>query len=526
MILALTMDFTETYPDTFSSVTLAIRAGNKSGLLTLIRQGKPLDVPDNRGWRPIHEAAAAGNVQCLQMLVNHFDEEDVKDELNQRTFEGETPLFLAAKAGHHDVVSVLLQNEADPNIPNNEDGSSILQAVCGNHIRCVEHLTRAGADLNAKYYNGWTPLHEAASQGNVAITEYLLNANAHIGARDDHGIQPVFVAAQYGKIDCLNMLLDRGGNINSQAQDKATPLYIATQENYVDIVKVLLERGASPKILVEDGYLPIHVAAYKGHTDCLELLLVHYDTYTTLDCPDTPLHLAIEGGQRETVKFLIEHGFDVNTGWKLPPVQLEKVRNTRPHFLPPLTMAVMERQKDLVQDMLAIGASANCRDFPPVTAYKCPFYAAFPSINILDVLLKHCKGARCPHSKWTMFRVFSRSKDLEAIQFLLDRGQELEPECDDCSDDTKGYCPLKDYAVGQKDFFEALVRLWWEYISFQPRCKYVMDALKPHVDCPRSLMHLSRMVVRERLGPHRLFTESAIRNLPIPNIIQDYLLHR
>eukprot|EP00057_Strongylocentrotus_purpuratus_P001564 XP_001199832.3 PREDICTED: ankyrin-3 [Strongylocentrotus purpuratus] len=212
-----------------------------------------------------------------------------------------------------------------------------------------------------------------------------------------------------------------GGDTNSQAQDKATPLYIATQENYVDIVKLLLERGASPKITVEDGYLPIHVAAYKGHNQCLELLLDHYDTYTTLDCPDTPLHLAIEGGQRETVKFLIEHGFDVNTGWKLPRDQLEKVRNTRPHFLPPLTMAVMERQKDLVQDMLAIGASANCREFPPVTAYKCPFYAAFPSINILDILLKHCKGARCPHSKWTMFRVFSRSKDLEAIQFLLDR---------------------------------------------------------------------------------------------------------
>ena len=82
--------------------------------------------------------------------------------------------------------------------------------MLGNHIRCVEHLTRAGADLNARYYNGWTALHEAVSQGNVAITEYLLNANSNMEARDDHGMQPVFIAAQYGKIDCLSVLLDRG----------------------------------------------------------------------------------------------------------------------------------------------------------------------------------------------------------------------------------------------------------------------------------------------------------------------------
>ena len=55
--------------------------------------------------------------------------EDVKEEVNQRTHEGETALFLAAKAGHHDVVSVLLQNEADPNISNNEDGSPVLQGI-------------------------------------------------------------------------------------------------------------------------------------------------------------------------------------------------------------------------------------------------------------------------------------------------------------------------------------------------------------------------------------------------------------
>jgi ankyrin repeat protein len=47
---------------------------------------------------------------------------------------------------------------------------------------------KRGADVNAKYEFGATPLHEAASTENVAVVEQLLANGADLGAIDDSGL--------------------------------------------------------------------------------------------------------------------------------------------------------------------------------------------------------------------------------------------------------------------------------------------------------------------------------------------------
>lgn len=64
------MDFTEAYSDRCSTVGLAAREGNVKMLRKLIKQGYSLDVPDNRGWMPIHEAAAHNASECLRLLID------------------------------------------------------------------------------------------------------------------------------------------------------------------------------------------------------------------------------------------------------------------------------------------------------------------------------------------------------------------------------------------------------------------------------------------------------------------------
>lgn len=63
------MDFTEAYSDRCSAVGLAAREGNVKMLRKLIKQGYSIDVPDNRGWLPIHEAAAHNSSECLRVLI-------------------------------------------------------------------------------------------------------------------------------------------------------------------------------------------------------------------------------------------------------------------------------------------------------------------------------------------------------------------------------------------------------------------------------------------------------------------------
>ena len=63
------MDFTERYPDSSSSVALAVRRGDVETLKRLVERGKSIETRDNRGYRPIHEAAHWGQDDCLKFLV-------------------------------------------------------------------------------------------------------------------------------------------------------------------------------------------------------------------------------------------------------------------------------------------------------------------------------------------------------------------------------------------------------------------------------------------------------------------------
>ncbi len=139
------MDFTESYLDTCSSVALAARAGNVEALERLIRQGKSLNQQDNRGWRPIHEAAFWGNSQCLRILLTQsndhfyitaymFSSTNVSlnsgaIEIDARTFEGETALWLAANNGSAECAAMLLEFKANVDMSNNE---GISPFHCGN----------------------------------------------------------------------------------------------------------------------------------------------------------------------------------------------------------------------------------------------------------------------------------------------------------------------------------------------------------------------------------------------------------
>ena len=75
------------------------------------------------GWGPLHHAASNGYEDC----VKYLGELEMVD-INARTWEGETALFLAIKNLPHttQAVHTLLKLKADVNIATNE-GCSALQ---------------------------------------------------------------------------------------------------------------------------------------------------------------------------------------------------------------------------------------------------------------------------------------------------------------------------------------------------------------------------------------------------------------
>jgi ankyrin repeat protein len=83
------------------------------GQLDLCRQLIARDADVNKpGWAPLHYAASSGNVQVIQLLLDHYAYIDAESP------NGSTPLMMAAMYGSADAVKVLLDAGADASLKN------------------------------------------------------------------------------------------------------------------------------------------------------------------------------------------------------------------------------------------------------------------------------------------------------------------------------------------------------------------------------------------------------------------------
>ena len=72
----------------------------------LLNSGADVNVTDNFGFRPIHDAALLGHVECLESLLEHGAN---TRGIQQNGMENITPLFYAIQQNHVDCVNMLLQ---------------------------------------------------------------------------------------------------------------------------------------------------------------------------------------------------------------------------------------------------------------------------------------------------------------------------------------------------------------------------------------------------------------------------------
>lgn len=308
------MNFKECYSDTVSSVSAAARAGCRRRVRTLIHRGCSIDSRDNRGWNALHEAAAAGSMECVRELLSAAasSTRGGSSYLGARTHEGESALHLAAQYGNLAVVRLLVNARAKINQLTNDGSSPLYAAVDAGHKDVVELLVRKGAKINGKHTSScWSCLHQASYKGHSDIVRLLVAVpGCQLEVRDDHDITPLFVAAQYGQKQCLQILADAGADVNTQAGDLATPLLIASQEGHEGCVDVLLAHDANPNLVcsVEWAQLPIHAAAEFGHISILKCLIAVTDRACDRDVDMvSPVYSALS--QRESMRLLLEEGF-------------------------------------------------------------------------------------------------------------------------------------------------------------------------------------------------------------------------
>jgi ankyrin repeat protein len=217
--------------------------------------------------------ALNGQTNVVVLLLAHGAEVNVRDNF------GDTPLHEALRWGHKDVAELLRQNGGVDMTGN----TTIEYAIQIDDLGAVKVLLNENPALvSSNAVNGWTPLFMAACGGHKDVTELLLANKAKIDAKDITGRTPLHTATEYDHKDVVEVLLGHGADINAKDKNSMMPLHLAALDDHKGVAESLLTHGAEVNAKDNRGRTPLDLASYRGmmapDKDLLELLRQHGGT--------------------------------------------------------------------------------------------------------------------------------------------------------------------------------------------------------------------------------------------------------
>jgi ankyrin repeat protein len=208
------------------------------------------------------------------------------------------PLILAIDREHPEIVRLLFQHHADPNLESRLGEPALTLAIRSKNRRNVRLLLSAGANPDARSSSGYTPLMEAARPGLSRIVEDLLAAGAHPKATLDDGTSAADVARRF-QFEKLTRRLRRAGAGTRDAASESNRL-------------AALESASQQTSSRSKTTLPPVIEAARRGDDKLLVEFIAADTDLAMLVADgvSALHGAADGGLVEVVRILLGAGVD------------------------------------------------------------------------------------------------------------------------------------------------------------------------------------------------------------------------
>jgi ankyrin repeat protein len=268
------------------------------------RKGVRTKSPSLAKASPLHYAAFYGLYDIAKFLIDEHSQ-----DVNARGFSaGETPIVVATRKGHPDIVRLLIKHGADMETRNLKglDWNALDKAASIGEVDVLHVLLDHHANVNVQDRKNYTPLHCAAMYGQPAAAQVLLERGADIDPRDHTGRTPLY---QSRGEDVARVLVKFGAETNARDNDNQTLLHLILEKGRSEIARVLLENGAEVNARNSKDDTPLHVASRRGDLDSLRVLLKYSaDVHARNDDGQTPFEVASENDHSDAMQLLLEHG--------------------------------------------------------------------------------------------------------------------------------------------------------------------------------------------------------------------------
>ncbi|KAL5092097.1 hypothetical protein Trisim1_001988 [Trichoderma cf. simile WF8] len=275
--------------------------------------GVPLkNFSDGDKQTALHIAAREGHDDIVSLLL---EADAMLDEVDDH---GQTPLTVAALAGKIAIVQTLLDAGADPLQKNAEEETIVAQVAYKNcssvYASIVDILINKGVDPNSVDYSRHTALHWAAAADKADVVECLLRHKARL-VKDIQLWNPLHHAARNSSdsgTKIANLLIEAGANPWDPDDDGWIPLHIASRWGNVPMLELLWK--AAPDSLeqaADDGRTVIHFAY--DEPGSLEWIFSRgVDVDSLNEDNETTLMLAAARGMDKCVNLLLDQHADVS----------------------------------------------------------------------------------------------------------------------------------------------------------------------------------------------------------------------
>lgn len=255
-------------------------------------------------------ATSINNIESVRILLNSgVDPNAKKDGVY-------TPLCSAIRDDRGDIVTLLLANGADPNLPASE--YPCFKCVTHHRSKYLPQVVAAGGDPHEPR----GIVEKAVKHNNPDALIYLLDYGVDVNAKSPEGYTPLTTAIREDRADMVDLLLARGADPAIRGQD--WPLCMAVKRP--NILKKLLPAVSNPKNF--KGVVEMAVCA--NQLESIRLLLnAGFSVEDKNGGVFSPLTSAIREGHKHIVRYLIdEAGADVNAPGEHLPI-IKSIRRMR-----------------------------------------------------------------------------------------------------------------------------------------------------------------------------------------------------